>query len=326
MLPKFNSFDDVIDFLLLCHLGILVNILDVRTYQYPGCGPDDPLTRKQMDHMQRNDTNALTYRTRMEFIYTRGVAYCLLDWFAESFQFYDAESRKVNAWEKIISPLLAHQLLVIKKYKEMAPISDSSTIGCTLESLSHQIGILLSPDNDVYRVMESLGIQRNTLAWPFSEKYTFQETTNSNSKVQGKPSSRVRINRKMTPIKAFDMVELGATPGDKIFLDMVQEVKSVDGLQFSTKNSHPGFKNKSTSQIHRKEMEIEVSSNVDTEVETEWGQSSTKSPNYALVKQRGVKRRWEGGSEAEEVNELEENDQQIHRRKLRPRSGKALRT
>lgn len=302
MLPRFTSFDDVIDFLILCHLGILINILDVRTYQYPGCGPDDSLTRSQMDHMRRNDTNALTYRTRMEFIYTRGIAYCLLDWFAESFTFYDAEGRTVNAWATIISPLLAHQLLVIKRYKKSAPLQDSSTLGCTLKSLSHQIDILFSPDHDVYKAMAGLGIQRNTLAWPFSERYTFQATRGQNSNIRGKSLYLVRRNKNITNFKVFDIMELGTTPGDQLFLDMVQAVEFSEDLQLSNKPAHLGYKHTSTNRYHGIELDANVED--DSEVDTDFSQHSTPATKTP-IQRRGVKRRREGDFEAEDGNELE---------------------
>lgn len=64
----------LIDFLTLCNMGILFNVLDSRTYGTPGQSYIDIL------RIDKYDYNTIPEDDRRQFIYARGISLELIDW------------------------------------------------------------------------------------------------------------------------------------------------------------------------------------------------------------------------------------------------------
>lgn len=73
-LPDLTTMPGLLDFLTLCNMGILFNVLDRRTYGTPGQSYIDSLRLNQYDY------NPISEDDRRNFVYARGVSLELVHW------------------------------------------------------------------------------------------------------------------------------------------------------------------------------------------------------------------------------------------------------
>lgn len=73
-LPDLTTMPELLDFLTLCNMGILFNVLDRCTYGTPGQSYIDSL------HIDQYDYNTIPEDDHQKFIYTRGLSLELIQW------------------------------------------------------------------------------------------------------------------------------------------------------------------------------------------------------------------------------------------------------
>ena len=142
-LLSFLSLDDARDLLALVAMGIYLNVLDERTYQWSFETHKDDPTALQKCH-DNFDLNAIPVVERHHLCYTRGILLDLLEWFFEIFSFSSAqlEEDDIDAHHMIFIPFVVHIGRQIMKYKRAA-----DERGCTalsrFEEVNRQVQLAL---------------------------------------------------------------------------------------------------------------------------------------------------------------------------------------
>ncbi len=141
----------MIDVLTLCNYCILSNVLDFRTYGFPGVGETD--TPSPRDRSQRDlwDRNALSQVDRQYFIYVRGLAINFIRWLSCN---YDATSSQamspIPSFEKdFCGNYILNQACAILNYKKQAEAERLATIPwCKFKDIERQLQYVLSGGDD----------------------------------------------------------------------------------------------------------------------------------------------------------------------------------
>ncbi|KDR68714.1 hypothetical protein GALMADRAFT_256536 [Galerina marginata CBS 339.88] len=110
-LPNLNSMVGLLDFLTLCNIGILFNVLDRRTYE--------PSTVDSLQ-AQEYDWNTIPDYERQRFVYARGLSLELLHWLASKFAVMDVRDNagKMLDIETMHSSHIIQQGLYILQHLE----------------------------------------------------------------------------------------------------------------------------------------------------------------------------------------------------------------
>ncbi len=75
-LPTFTNMDSVSNFLCMCSIGILSNVLDPRTYTVPEHVKSLP------NYRENSDMNGIPEEERLAYIHIRAQSFCLISWFS----------------------------------------------------------------------------------------------------------------------------------------------------------------------------------------------------------------------------------------------------
>jgi hypothetical protein len=126
-LPDLTNSDDVLNVLALCNFCILANVLDPRTYAFPGHLPEE--YQLQVTRRMQFDYNALSPASRQEFTFFRGLALNLISWMGCHFTATangDQESLSIeelagDCLRRLVKAILNYKVLLSKKDMEGLP-------------------------------------------------------------------------------------------------------------------------------------------------------------------------------------------------------------
>ena len=109
--PKLTNFNSVINLFTFCNVMILMNVLDLRTYQRP-----------QGDYLWYTyDVNSIPAKERYEMSYARGRCWDILLWFFHVYQIFDKDTgESINGFEEVAVSYLSHQCSAIIHCKKGA--------------------------------------------------------------------------------------------------------------------------------------------------------------------------------------------------------------
>jgi hypothetical protein len=152
---------------------ILMNVLDLRTYQEPkesfGINASDWSTY---------DLNNIPVVERYEIAYARGRCFDILNWFFTSYELYNtATGLAIDGFKEVAMAHLARQAYVIHNYKTKALKDrlDDGTL-CGVKALDLQIKLCFEGRKEVLQIMPTktqLEAEDDcmSMAWPSPEKY-----------------------------------------------------------------------------------------------------------------------------------------------------------
>jgi hypothetical protein len=152
---------------------ILMNVLDLRTYQEPkesfGINPGD---------WSKYDLNNIPATERYEISYARGRCFDILNWFFTSYEIYDtASGLAVDGFKEVAMAHLTRQAYVIRRYKTKA-LKDGLDDGtlCGMKALDIQIKLCFQEHKEVLQIMPTKtrlesGDNHMSIAWPSPERY-----------------------------------------------------------------------------------------------------------------------------------------------------------
>lgn len=136
--------DTFIDILTLCHMCILSNFLDARTYNFPDLDYGLPATHNHLLQRRRHDYNALSPDDRNYFSYIRGLAMNLISWLGCHYGCKDPNNKSISI-ASISRRLLHRQVRTILQYKITAEADNIKGIpNCTSRDLRNQIKLLFT--------------------------------------------------------------------------------------------------------------------------------------------------------------------------------------
>lgn len=141
---------DFTNLMAICMFGILINVLDFATYQYPGNStPNSTPTKSQEEEMIKFDINALSDEERRGCIYTRGQALQIMDFVAQNFTFGHPEDfSEWNSVKQYQECMIIHQCQMLFNYKSKIK-SNLGAPGCSMRLFRAQISGLLDGDMNV---------------------------------------------------------------------------------------------------------------------------------------------------------------------------------
>ncbi len=108
-----------VDLLTLCNYCILSNLLDPRTYNFPGLPYGETASPTHLSQREKHDYNALSPDDRHYFSYVRGLAINLINWVHCHFIFHDTEGSS-NDFTTLSRKYLHRQVRAIIAYKAAA--------------------------------------------------------------------------------------------------------------------------------------------------------------------------------------------------------------
>jgi hypothetical protein len=126
------------DFVTLCNVVILFNVLDSRTYGTPDQTEDDSL------RIKRHDCNTISDDDRRKFVYARGMSLELLRWVATKFVVFDDYSREeysMQEWQDIHMTQLGLYMLQYLEHwiKEESQTDNPQLPAIDVDSLKKQL-------------------------------------------------------------------------------------------------------------------------------------------------------------------------------------------
>jgi hypothetical protein len=153
-LPDLLDIDSMIDVLTLCNFCIFSNVLDFRTYSFPGVGEADTPTPRDQKQREVWDRNALTSLDRQYFVYVRGLAINFIRWLSCNFDATSAEAmEQTSSFEtSFCGTYLLSQACAILNYKKQAEAEQLAKIPwCQFKDVERQLQYLFyrgDTDND----------------------------------------------------------------------------------------------------------------------------------------------------------------------------------
>ncbi len=158
-LPNLKEPESVVDFLCLCAIGILSNVLDPRTYQYL----DVPDSRMWEFH-KKHDVNAIPHNEREAYVYTRALSYQLVEWF---FNAYEVTTRGgialADPWRLVFAEPLAD---IVSVLHDGAAILDEYHPGVREEDFQRQLMLCFEKEELIIDLLQSAP-DSMSLLWSF---------------------------------------------------------------------------------------------------------------------------------------------------------------
>jgi hypothetical protein len=140
----------MIDVITLCNYCILANVLDFRTYGFPGVGEGDSPTPRDRDQRQRWDRNALTMLDRHYITHIRGLSINLIRWLSQNFEVTPAEATSpFDFKQEFCGNYIMRQACAILNYKKMAETQQLATIPwCKFKDVEQQLNYVFDANTD----------------------------------------------------------------------------------------------------------------------------------------------------------------------------------
>jgi hypothetical protein len=216
-LPNPAKMDSLMDLISLCIIGVLINVLDFRTYTHRAAG--EKMTKFEKEQLSKFDCNGLSSSERQACQYVRGLALRMLEWIDDHYCVKDAEAKIVRgfAFNSLFTFVEA-----LRNYMREAEQQEgiSGAPNCTLISLDAQIESLFppgSPQGLIRKHMVEITDQTQFLL-PKTTKYTVTE-----SKKPEKPASQISLEEAML---------LGETVADRRFKEGLKTNFAMEGISF----------------------------------------------------------------------------------------------
>jgi len=216
-LPNPAKMDSLMDLISLCIIGVLINVLDFRTYTHRAAG--EKMTEFEKEQLSRFDCNGLSSSERQGCQYVRGLALRMLLWIDNHYCVKDDEFKIVRGFA---FNCLFTFVEALRSYMKEAERQEgiSSVPNCTFVSLDAQIGSLFPPDSPqgVIRSQVAKSILHIGYLLPKTTKYTVTE-----SKKPEKPAFRISLEEAML---------LGETVADRRFKEGLKTNFAMEGISF----------------------------------------------------------------------------------------------
>jgi hypothetical protein len=197
-LPNPAKMDSLMDLISLCIIGVLINVLDFRTYTHRTAGKE--MTQFEKEQLSKFDCNGLSSSERQACQYVRGLALRMLQWIDDHYCVKDAEAKTVHGFAFNCLYTFVEAFRAYIKDAEREGVS--SAPNCPRTSLNDQITSLFPPDS-LFHTQVARSIRYNEYLLPKTNGYTVAE-----SKKPETPASRISLEEAMF---------LGETVADRRF-------------------------------------------------------------------------------------------------------------
>ena len=216
-LPNPAKMDSLMDLISLCIIGVLINVLDFRTYTHRAAG--EKMSEFEKEQLSRFDCNGLSLSERQSCQYVRGLALRMLEWIDHHYYVRDANFEIVPGFAfDCLFTFVGGLKFYMREAERQEGISGAPN--CTSVSLAAQIESLFPPDSPqgiihsrVFKRLPHLGY-----ILPMPTEYTVIE-----SKKPGKPAFRIPLEEAML---------LGETEADKRFKEGLKTNFAMEGIPF----------------------------------------------------------------------------------------------
>ena len=205
------------DLVSLCIIGVLINVLDFRTYTHRAAGEE--MSKFEKEQLAKFDCNGLTSSERQACQYVRGLALRMLQWIDDHYCVRDAEAKTVDGFAFHCLFTFVEALRIYMREAEQQD-GISSAPNCTRVSLDNQLESLFPPNSSqgLIRTQVARSILEVEYLLPRTTKYSVAE-----SKKPEKPSSRISLEEAML---------LGETAADRRFKEGLKTNFSMEGISF----------------------------------------------------------------------------------------------
>ncbi|KDR76668.1 hypothetical protein GALMADRAFT_67271, partial [Galerina marginata CBS 339.88] len=191
-IPNLNDMEGVLNFLSLCNLVILANVLDGRTYQ--GWGQEDEKrTKKHLHDIKAYDRNAIPFEEREKYRHARGMCLHMLLWFGARYEatFHDPTGKDVpiDVLCDLVFAYLVQQGRALLLYKQKAEKHKITGYpGRTSKLLSVQLDAVFGIDERLKKGWISSALDQDTtkysnLLWSGRKDLYFKKTSTANERM-----------------------------------------------------------------------------------------------------------------------------------------------
>ena len=216
-LPDPANMNSLMDLISLCIIGVLINVLDFRTYTHRVAGEE--MSKFEKEQLARFDCNGLSASERQACQYVRGLALQMLRWIDSHYCVKNAEGEAIPTFAltclfTFVEALRSYMI----EAEEREDIS--SAPNCTLASLDNQIKCLFPPNSPQGKIHSQVAdsIGDVTYLLPNTKEYTVSERRKPE-----KPSSRISLEGAML---------LGETLADRRFTEGLKTNFAMEGISF----------------------------------------------------------------------------------------------
>jgi hypothetical protein len=214
-LPNPTKMDSLMDLISLCIIGVLINVLDFRTYTHRAAREE--MSKFEKEQLAKFDCNGLTSSERQACQYVRGLALQMLQWIDDHYCVKDAEAKTVRgfAFNCLFTFVQALRTYIMEAEQQE---DISSAPNCTLVSFDNQIESLFPPDSPqgVISAQVASSIREIECLLPQTKDYTVAE-----SKKPEKPVSRISLE---------EATLLGETAADRRFKEGLKTNFAMEGI------------------------------------------------------------------------------------------------
>jgi hypothetical protein len=166
--PKLKDFNSVLDLFTFCNLVVLMNILDMRTYQ---TAPGTSSQTMALEVLEKHDFNAIPAVERYEIAYARGRCLDIFYWFFCQYELFDQENgEQIDGFALVAMPYLAHQGSVILECLKRARKIDNGGAYLHWVYLERQMKLCFGGYEAIPAITPPVQ-DRLTLAFPDASKY-----------------------------------------------------------------------------------------------------------------------------------------------------------
>ena len=214
-LPNPAQMDSLMDLISLCIIGVLINVLDFRTYTHRAAGKE--MSEFEKEQLAKFDCNGLSLSERQACQYVCGLALQMLRWIDDHYCVKDAEAKTVHGFAfNCLFTFVQALRTYIKEAEQQEGIS--SAPNCTSVSLDNQIESLFPPDSPqgVISAQVARNIRELECLLPQTKEYTVAE-----SKKPEKPVARIPLEEAML---------LGETAADRRFQEGLSTNFAMEGI------------------------------------------------------------------------------------------------
>ena len=214
-LPNPAEMNSLMDLISLCIIGVLINVLDFRTYTHRAAGKE--MSKFEKEQLSKFDCNGLSSSERQTCQYVRGLALRMLQWIDDHYCVKDAEAETVRGFAFNCLFTFVEALRIYIRDAEQEGVGAPN---CTLVSFNDQIKSLFPPDSiqGVIRTQVARSILHLEYLLPKTKEYTVTEC-----KKTEKPASRISLEEAML---------LGETAADRRFQEGLKTNFAMEGISF----------------------------------------------------------------------------------------------
>jgi hypothetical protein len=202
--PDLQDFKSFLDVVTLCHLVILVNVLDGRSYQ-------------------SDQSRSISAEERLSCIYTRGKCIDLLNWIDRNYRLCDPITKDIERCSWMMREYLLQQMAAIKFYKIQAEkdgiLGSESARSCTARQVSDELDLVAKLFRGTNHKPSFPSMVSTSLAWTGLNYDVERKRHSSCTSMLIYLYLNTRISQVIAPEQSFEYYNnLGSTQADKQFL------------------------------------------------------------------------------------------------------------